>query len=161
MDFFLYLQMQKILFLLLSVFLFTSACKKKKDCPENTKQAPQSEITALKDYLDANSIYYRADSRGFFYVITDSTNGSKPSTCDNITISYKGSLLNGTVFDQNNSATFTLSNLIAGWQQCLPLIGIGGKITVYIPPTLGYGSSATGSIPANSNLKFEIGLLSF
>ncbi|MBK8146208.1 MAG: FKBP-type peptidyl-prolyl cis-trans isomerase [Bacteroidetes bacterium] len=73
----------------------------------------------------------------------------------------KVTLLNGTVFDQSNSAVFTLSNLIVGWQQALPLIGIGGSIKIYLPPSLAYGNKASGSIPANSNLIFEIDLLGF
>ena len=153
--------MKKLCLFALLAFTFGTACNKKKDCPENTTQAPAAEITNLRDYLTANSIVTKEDPRGFFYIVTDSVFGSKPTTCDNIRIAYKGTLLNGTVFDQSTSQVFTLSNLIAGWQQALPLIGIGGSITIYLPPTLGYGSKASGSIPANSNLKFEIDLLGF
>jgi FKBP-type peptidyl-prolyl cis-trans isomerase len=153
--------MKKIILFSLIAISFFPACKKKKVCDENTTQAPAGEVTALRDYLTANSIPTKEDSRGFFYVITDSVFGDKPTTCDNIRIAYKGTLLNGSVFDQSNSQTFTLSNLIIGWQQALPLIGIGGSITIYLPPTLAYGNKASGSIPANSNLKFEIDLLGF
>jgi FKBP-type peptidyl-prolyl cis-trans isomerase FkpA len=153
--------MKKIILFAFMALLLTSACKKKKTCDENTVQAPETEITSLRNYLSANSITTKEDPRGFFYIITDSVFGSKPTTCDNIRIAYKGTLLNGSVFDQSNSATFTLSNLIAGWQQALPLIGIGGSIKLYLPPTLGYGDKASGSIPANSNLVFEIDLLGF
>ncbi|MCC7030066.1 MAG: FKBP-type peptidyl-prolyl cis-trans isomerase [Chitinophagaceae bacterium] len=153
--------MKKIIICSMVAFTFLQACSKKKECNENTTQAPATEVTALRDYLTANSITTKEDSRGFFYIITDSVFGDKPTTCDNIRIAYKGTLLNGSVFDQSNSQTFTLSNLIAGWQQALPLIGIGGSITIYLPPTLAYGSKASGSIPANSNLKFEIDLLGF
>ncbi len=153
--------MKKIIVLAMLVVSVTAACKKKKDCPENTTQAPETEIVNLRNYLSANSISTKEDSRGFFYVITDSVFGSKPTTCDNIRIAYKGSLLNGTVFDQSTSQVFTLSNLIVGWQQAVPLIGIGGSITIYLPPSLAYGDKASGSIPANSNLKFEIDLLGF
>ncbi|MEY3433469.1 MAG: hypothetical protein RL131_1405, partial [Bacteroidota bacterium] len=41
----------------------------------------------------------------------------------------------------------------------LPLINAGGKIKLYLPPSLGYGSRAVGSIPANSVLIFEITLV--
>jgi FKBP-type peptidyl-prolyl cis-trans isomerase FkpA len=53
-----------------------------------------------------------------------------------------------------------LGQLIVGWQKGLPLISSGGKITLYIPPSLGYGSAAAGSIPANSILIFDIELIS-
>ncbi len=74
---------------------------------------------------------------------------------------YTGKLVNGTVFDQTPAganATLVLGQLIVGWQKGLPLIGTGGKITLYIPPSLGYGSSAVGSVPANSILIFDIEL---
>ena len=153
--------MKKILILLVAGLSFVSACKKKENCAENTTKATTAEVITLRDYLSANSISTKEDPRGFFYVITDSVFGSKPTVCDNIRIAYKGTLLNGTVFDQSNSAVFTLSNLIVGWQQALPLIGIGGSIKVYLPPSLAYGNKASGSIPANSNLVFEIDLLGF
>lgn len=147
-----------ILFLSM-IFIFS--CKKKNNCPEVTTKAPQIEIDNLKNYLNANSIQVNEDSRGFFYVVTDSTFGSKPTACDNITVAYKGTLLNGTIFDQSTSATFSLSNLIIGWQEAIPLIGIGGSIRIYLPPSLAYGNKASGSIPANSNLIFDIDLLKF
>jgi FKBP-type peptidyl-prolyl cis-trans isomerase FkpA len=59
-----------------------------------------------------------------------------------------------------------LGQLIIGWQKGLPLIKSGGSITLFIPPSLGYGnqdirnSSGAVIIPANSNLKFTIDLVS-
>jgi FKBP-type peptidyl-prolyl cis-trans isomerase len=84
-------------------------------------------------------------------------------------VKYTGSLVsNGQVFDSNASTsgtTFTLGNLIAGWQAILPLVKAGGKVTMYIPPSLGYGQQNVRDnagnlvIPGNSNLKFEMELL--
>jgi len=70
-------------------------------------------------------------------------------------------LIDGTTFDQTGSSavTFQLGQLISGWQLGLPLIKPGGKIKLYLPPTLGYGSRTVGSIPANSILIFEISLV--
>ena len=153
--------MKKVILFSLLALSMMSSCKKKEVCTENTTKAPDAEVTILRNHLTANSIFTKEDPRGFFYVVTDSVYGAKPTTCDNVRIAYKGTLLNGSVFDQSNSATFTLSNLIAGWQQALPLIGIGGSITIYVPPTLAYGSTGSGSIPGNSNLIFEIDLLGF
>ena len=57
-----------------------------------------------------------------------------------------------------------LSNLIAGWHRGLPQIGVGGKITLYIPPSLAYGPDAIYNqgvevIPANAYMIFDIELL--
>ncbi len=107
---------------------------------------------------------------GVFYTITTQGTGTKPDICSNITVKYSGSLIpSGTVFDatQPSSAgvNFALGGLIVGWQQVLPLLNAGGKITLYIPPSLGYGQNNVRDqnqnivIPGNSYLKFEIELL--
>ncbi len=150
--------MKKLLYLLLFPVAF-AACKKKVDCPPVTVTAPPSEVAALKAYLDANSITATEDSRGFFYIIGAPGSGTHPGTCNSVTVNYTGRLTSGAVFDTNNGVNFPLANLILGWQEGIPLIGAGGSITLYLPPTLGYGSQAVGSIPANSNLIFTIDLL--
>jgi FKBP-type peptidyl-prolyl cis-trans isomerase FkpA len=66
------------------------------------------------------------------------------------------------VFDQTQpGATYSnyLNNLIVGWVNGIPYVKPGGKIRLYIPPSLGYGSAANGPIPANSILIFEIDLV--
>jgi FKBP-type peptidyl-prolyl cis-trans isomerase FkpA len=84
-----------------------------------------------------------------------------PSLASDITINYKGYLLDGTVFDENTNITFALNRLIRGWQQGIPLIKPGGEIMLLIPSELGYGANRSGSIPGNSVLIFEIDLISF
>jgi FKBP-type peptidyl-prolyl cis-trans isomerase FkpA len=72
-------------------------------------------------------------------------------------------LTNETVFDGTSStpARFTLNQLISGWQLGVPLIKKGGRLILYLPPSLAYGSRASGPIPANSVLIFEITLVDF
>ena len=82
-----------------------------------------------------------------------------------VTVKYAGRLTNGTYFDPTtpgttSTATFALWQVIVGWQKGVPLISAGGKISLYIPPSLGYGSVPKGSIPANSILIFDIELVS-
>jgi FKBP-type peptidyl-prolyl cis-trans isomerase FkpA len=102
------------------------------------------------------------DTRGFYYKIVTEGAGANPAPTSKVTIFYKGTLTNGSIFDQtgSNPATFNLNQLILGWQYGLPLIKPGGKIILYLPPSLGYGAQAAGSIPANSVLIFEIQLVS-
>ena len=109
------------------------------------------------------------DSRGFYYKIDQAGSGTAPTISSKVTLFYKGYLTNGTVFDQTgtaanfesgNAVTFPLNQLIPGWQIGLPLIKPGGKITLYLPPTLGYGAYGAGSsIPGNAALIFEISLV--
>ena len=67
--------------------------------------------------------------------------------------------MDGSTFDSGNGVEFPLSNLITGWQEGIPLLSPGGKITLYLPPSLAYGTNASGSIPRNSNLIFTIDLI--
>ncbi len=144
-----------------SVIIFsTLSCKKKTNCDSPTTTAPASEVTTLANYISSNSISAVKDDRGFYYNI-QAVGGDKPDACSTVKVNYSGSLTNGSVFDSANDISFPLANLIVGWQEGIPLIGSGGKIILYLPPSLGYGSSAQSGIPANSILIFTIELISF
>lgn len=152
----------RILLLVLCVYSFSSCFKNdnnsSQNCNEVTVTATESEVLALKTYIDSNKIIATKDPRGFYYHMDSVTSGQKPNLCNTLTVAYKGNLLNGVLFDQSNSATFGLRDLIVCWQEAIPLMGVGGTMTIYTPPSLAYGSSAVGSIPANSYLKFVITL---
>ncbi|HMH24633.1 MAG TPA: FKBP-type peptidyl-prolyl cis-trans isomerase [Puia sp.] len=159
--------MRKLRWLLLSVtFCYCASCAKKKcEYTDDGMVAPVSEQQAVKKYLDSLGIAATLHSRGFYYKINDAGSGLKPAECSQITIGYIGQLTNGTIFDQQNSFATQLVNLIDGWQQGVPLIQKGGEITLYIPPTLGYGSQSVSTanpnitIPPYSILIFDIHLL--
>jgi FKBP-type peptidyl-prolyl cis-trans isomerase len=92
--------------------------------------------------------------------------GTEAKVDSNITVKYTGMLTNGTVFDSTEKqggqpVTFQLSRgkLIDGWVDGIPGMKVGGKRKLTIPPSMGYGSNAQGSIPANSTLVFEIELI--
>lgn len=142
--------------LLLSV---AQSCKKDGNCPEVTITAPASEVATLKAYLDAANITATEDSRGFFYTISSQGSGSHPDACDGVTVDYTGELTTGVPFDEGQNVSFYLSQLITGWQLGIPLIAPGGRITLYLPPSLAYGTTGSGSIPPNANLVFVIDLL--
>jgi FKBP-type peptidyl-prolyl cis-trans isomerase FkpA len=87
--------------------------------------------------------------------------GAKPKPCSYINAVYTGKLTNGYVFDQGSfPQPYELTGMIRGWTNTLPLIQNGGKIHLYIPPTLGYGNTAVATIPPNSILIFDIQLTS-
>lgn len=99
---------------------------------------------------------------GLQYLITDPGNDVRPNPTDIVKVHYKGTLLDGTVFDQtqpDTPAEFPLDRVIAGWQEGLQLIGVGGKATLFVPSKLGYGPQDMGTIPANSILVFDVELL--
>jgi FKBP-type peptidyl-prolyl cis-trans isomerase FkpA len=148
---------------ILFVSLISGCSKKDEGCPypDNTITVPASEIAAVETYLNAKGITATKDDRGFYYSIQEAGSGATPGNCNTITIFYTGKLTNDTVFDQTGSspAAFVLGQLIEGWKKGIPLIKTGGKIILYLPPSLGYGSVANGPIPANSVLIFDIQLV--
>jgi FKBP-type peptidyl-prolyl cis-trans isomerase len=98
---------------------------------------------------------------GLGYTITKKGTGAVPGPRDKVTINYKGTLAsNGSVFDQNDGASFGVNGVVPGFGEGLQLVQPGGSITLCIPAALGYGSAATGGIPANSDLVFTVDLLS-
>lgn len=84
---------------------------------------------------------------------------------DTITVNYVGTLTNGTKFDSSidRGTPFTtqigVGQVIKGWDEGIPGMKVGGIRRLIVPPSLGYGSQAVGSIPANSTLIFEVALL--
>src|SRR5678816_1005024 len=100
-----------------------------------------------------------------YYTVDAAGAGSSAIACSTVGVKYKGQLTNGTVFDQATSpVSFNMGGLIEAWKKGIPLIKAGGKIKLYCPPSLAYGSQvirdAAGNtvIPANSILIFEVEL---
>ncbi len=91
--------------------------------------------------------------------------GETASAGDLVTVNYTGKLANGTVFDTSIGKTpfqFTLGvgQVIPGWDQGVAGMKVGGKRTLVVPPSLGYGANDYGPIPGNSTLTFDVELLS-
>ena len=128
--------------------------------------APASEIQAVQNYLTSNSITATQHCSGMFFQIETEGSGKTANICSGISVKYKGQLNDGTIFDQQIApVSFNLSELINGWKNGIPLIKPGGRIKLYIPPSLGYGNQVVYdgngniSVPANSILIFEIDLV--
>ncbi len=101
---------------------------------------------------------------GLQYKVVTPGSGNNPADTDSVTVHYKGSLIDGTVFDSSYDrgapVTFKLNEVIAGWREGVKLMKPGAKYILYIPPQLGYGDESVGPIPGGSTLVFEVELLS-
>ena len=108
-----------------------------------------------------------ADAWSFLWVtLLNERNGKKPNKGQNVSVHYKGMLLDGTVFDSSYqrgepiSFSVGIGQVIAGWDEGIQMLNEGTKARFVIPSDLAYGPNGNPpSIPGNSVLEFEIELL--
>lgn len=101
---------------------------------------------------------------GLQYKILKSGTGVSPKMHDEVTVHYRGTLLDGTVFDstyeRDEPAKFPVSRVIPGWSEALKMMRVGDKWSIAIPSYLAYGETGYGPhIQPNSTLLFEMELI--
>ena len=147
--------MKKIgLLISIAVFVFMS-CEDEDPIAEQLKV----DIELIEAYLQDSSLVAESTGSGLYYIIKEEGNGTYPSLSSIVNVNYKGSLLDGTVFEEGTVKGYPLYVYIKGWQEGIRLLSEGGRGTLFIPSKLGYGTNSSTSIPANSVLIFEIELV--
>ncbi|MDR0940622.1 MAG: FKBP-type peptidyl-prolyl cis-trans isomerase [Bacteroidales bacterium] len=105
----------------------------------------------------------KTTASGLQYEIVTQGTGAQPQAGDVVTLHYKGTLIDGTVFDSSiergEPATFGVSQVIPGFSEAIQLMNVGSKYIVYIPQELAYGERGAGPIEPYSTLIFQIELL--
>ncbi|MEK6250223.1 MAG: FKBP-type peptidyl-prolyl cis-trans isomerase [Planctomycetales bacterium] len=101
---------------------------------------------------------------GLQYKVIEGGKGSQPKGNDSVTVHYRGTRLDGTVFDssydRNQPVTFQVDRVIPGWTEALQLMREGDKWELYIPSDLAYGTHGAGAeIGPNETLVFEVELI--
>jgi len=101
---------------------------------------------------------------GLQYKVITMGTGERPGPDDMVTVHYKGTLINGTVFDSSidrgQPASFKVNGVIRGWTEALQLMPVGSKWTLYIPSDLAYKNQQRGQhIEPNMALIFDVELL--
>lgn len=100
---------------------------------------------------------------GLQYMVLRQGSGAHPRPSDRVRVNYRGTLLDGTVFDSSEQhggpAEFGLDQVIAGWTEGVSMMPIGGKYRFWIPADLAYGKQGNPSIGPNSTLVFDVELL--
>ena len=127
------------------------------------KQTYKAALNLAKEeaFLSKNALKENVDTTasGLQYTIIAEGAEYKVQPQDTVWVNYKGTLLDGTVFDENDSTQFVANRVIKGWTEGLGLLGEGGKATLYIPAELAYGSRGNRNIEPNSTLIFDVEVL--
>ncbi|MGB2306120.1 MAG: peptidylprolyl isomerase [Flavobacteriaceae bacterium] len=134
----------------------------------NRLKAIEEQRKAQEDALASITEGFEKTASGLFYKIETSGSGDSPTQGQNVSVHYKGSLLDGTVFDSSYKRkepigfAIGVGQVIKGWDEGIALLSKGAKATLIIPSHLGYGpNGAGGVIPPNATLKFEVELVDF
>jgi FKBP-type peptidyl-prolyl cis-trans isomerase len=100
---------------------------------------------------------------GLRYEITKEGTGASPKATDTVKVHYTGTLIDGSVFDSSvqrgEPTEFPLDQVIPGWTEGIQKMKKGGKIKLYVPPSLAYGDDGRPGIPPGSTLVFDVELL--
>jgi FKBP-type peptidyl-prolyl cis-trans isomerase len=99
---------------------------------------------------------------GLGYAVSEAGTGESPTAESVVLVNYRGYLAsNGSIFDANNATPFPVKSVIAGFGEGLKLMQRGGRSKFCIPAALAYGAAQKATIPANSDLVFDVDLLDF
>lgn len=129
--------------------------------PEQSKSAAQQRVAEKP----VEKRKFKTTKSGVKYYDLKIGHGEQAQPNCRLTVHYKGWLDDGTVFDSSRTRdepfTFTLGvgEVIRGWDEGIRGMRVGGVRELIIPPSLGYGNKASGRIPPNSTLHFQVELL--
>lgn len=132
---------------------------------EQLKKQYASEVEAANKFLEENKTKdgVVALPSGLQYKVIKKGTGAMPTVNDRVKVFYKGSLIDGTVFETNvgkEPLVIGVGQVVKGWTEALQLMPVGSKWTLYIPSELGYGAQQAGNITPFSTLIFDVELVS-
>ncbi|RYD77418.1 MAG: FKBP-type peptidyl-prolyl cis-trans isomerase [Sphingobacteriales bacterium] len=129
------------------------------------QQMVVDQAATIEAYAKEKNLSVQKTESGLFYTIETPGTGDSPKPGQQVSVHYKGYLLDGKVFDESISKgepiTFPIGQgqVIPGWDEGIMLFKKGGKGKLLIPSPLAYGARDSGPIPANSILVFDIELV--
>lgn len=125
------------------------------------KEDPYAEWKILNDNHYANELdttKYTKTSSGLCYTILYPGNMKQPNKDSYVVVKYTGKLITGEVFDSGTYKSY-LSYAVAGWQEAITKLKVGGRMKMFMPYSLGYGKDGSGTIPPYSMLYFDVELV--
>lgn len=131
--------------------------------PEFSRQLAK-DVKTIDDYIKSNNLTAKKDASGLSYTILSPGAGAVASLADTVSVIYKGTFLDQTVFDQSlEPKKFRLSKTIRAWQIGLLQLQKGGRILLYVPSGLAYGAYGTNKtqvpVPVAANLIYDLQLV--
>ena len=162
--------MRRKIFMAFATIAFSTvmltACNQEKEKMAQEHHANPLDDAANQKFLADNAAKDGVVKRpsGLQYRVLQTGSGkSVTNGNDMVTVTYKGWLINGKVFDQTQpgkTATFPAGRLIPGWVEALSLMKEGDEWQLVIPSDLGYGARGAGAdIPPNQTLVFDMKLI--
>lgn len=122
-------------------------------------------IKEFADYVEANLQGVTPDASGVYVIPLEPGNGRCPVKGEKVELDFSATLLNGqfvgSTFDRPDKFSFVLGEgfAIQGWEEIVPKMHLGERVKAIIPFEMAYGEHSVGSIPAYSNLIYDVKLL--
>lgn len=155
--------MMRLLFLLLLPGLgLLLSCRK----DDTEARQLETDIKQIEAWLDGRGLQAVRTASGLHYVVHHPGEGTSfPGPDSRVAVHYKGTYLDGQIFDQSPSgqaAVFFLNQVIAGWREGIRYFRKGGRGLLLLPSRLAYGPHPPHpSIPPNAVMIFEVELADF
>ncbi len=143
----------------------------RKEMMKKESEKGAKNLEAGKKFLEANKAKdgVKITKSGLQYMVIKEGTGATPTTKSTVSTHYRGSLIDGTVFDgsykgdapaeSDEPVSFGVTQVIKGWTEALQLMKVGSHYRLFIPSELAYGENGPGEIGSNSVLVFEIHLI--
>ena len=99
---------------------------------------------------------------GLQYRVIKSGSGQTPAANDVVTVAYKGTRVDGYVFDETEpgeTRDLPTGQLIPGWKEALSMMKEGDHWELVIPSELAYGAARSDAMPSNQVLTFDMQLI--
>jgi FKBP-type peptidyl-prolyl cis-trans isomerase len=144
-------------------------------CDAAPKSAPPSAVPLATGAIEAASFASALNvdlakstktASGLYYRDLTSGSGAAVAAGNQVSVHYAGWLTNGTLFDQSQAGRepFTFvpgtGGVIAGWEEGILGMKVGGKRQLIVPASLGYGAAGSGPVPPNAIMVFTVEVVS-